>query len=58
MENEQYEKQNKLNLNEGKKEIMVIKKKKLPTVSCIEFKSHYLKQTDECRYLGFILDKE
>ena len=51
-------KQNNLTLNEGKEEIMVFKNEKLPTVNCIEFKSHSLKSTDECRYLGVILDKE
>ena len=58
METEQYMKQNKLTLNEGKTEIMVFKNKNLPTVNCVEFNSHSLKPTDECRYLGVILDKE
>ena len=56
METEQYMKQNKLTLNEGKTEIMVFKNEKLVTVNCVEF--HSLKPTDECRYLGVILDKE
>ena len=51
-------KQNKLTLNEGKIEIMVFKNEKLPTVNCVEFNSHSLKPTDECRYFGVILDKE
>ena len=51
-------KQNKLTLNEGKREIMVFKSEKLPTVNCVEFNSHSLKPTDECRYLGVILEKE
>ena len=51
-------KQNKSVLNEGKTEIKVFKNEKLPTVKCVEFKSHSLKPTDECRYLGLILDKE
>ena len=58
METEQYIKQNKLTIYEGKTEIMVFKKAKSPTVNCVEFKSHSLKPTDECRYLGVILDKE
>ena len=58
MESEQYMKQNKLTLNEGKTEIMVFKNEKLPTVSCAEFKRHSLKPIDESRYLGVILDKE
>ena len=58
METEQYMKQSKLTLNEGKTEIMVFKIQKLPTVNCVEFKSHSLKPIDECRYLGVILDKE
>ena len=60
METQQYMKQNKnkLTLHDGKTEIMVFKKGKLPTVNCVEFKSHSLKPTDECRYLGDILDKE
>ena len=58
METEQYIKQNKLTLYEGKTEIMVFKKANSPTVNCVEFKSHSLKPTDECRYLGVILDKE
>ena len=58
METEQYMKQNKLTLNEGKTEIMVFKNEKLPTVNCVEFNSHSLKPTDEVRYLGVILDKE
>ena len=58
METEQYVKQNKLTLSEGKTEIMVFKKEKSPTVNCLEFKSHSLKTIDECRYLGVILDKE
>ena len=58
METEQYMKQNKLTLNEGKTERMVFKNEKLPTVNCVEFNSHSLKTTDECRYLGVILDKE
>ena len=58
METEQNKKQNKLTLNEGKTEIMVFKIEKSPTVNCIEFKSHSLKPTDECRYLGVILGKE
>ena len=37
---------------------MVFKNEKLPTVNCIEFKSHSLKPSDECRYIGVILDKE
>ena len=37
---------------------MVFKNEKLPTVSCVELNSHSLKPTDECRYLGVILDKE
>ena len=57
METEQYMKQNKLTLNEGKTEIMVFKYEKSPTVNCVEFKSHSLKPTDECRTLGVILDK-
>ena len=51
-------KQNKLSLNEGKTEIMVFKNEKIPTVNCVEFNSHSLKPTDECRYIGVILDKE
>ena len=58
METEQYMKQNKLTLNEGKTEIMVFKNEKLPTVNCIELKSHSLKPIDESRYLGVVLDKE
>ena len=60
METEQYMKQNKLNLNEGKTEIMVYKNGKSPTVNCVELKfmCQSLKQTDECRYLGVILKKE
>ena len=58
METEQYMKQNKLTLNEGKTEIMVFKNEKLPTVNCVEFKSHSLKPIDECRYIGAILDKD
>ena len=46
METEQYMKQNKLTLNEGKTEIMVFKNEKLPTVNCVEFKSHSLKPID------------
>ena len=52
METEQYMKQNKLTLNEGKTEIMVFKNEKLLTLNSVEFKSHSLKPTDECRYLG------
>ena len=51
-------KQNKLTLNKGKTEIMVFKNEKSPAVNCLEYKSHSLKLTDECRYLGVILDKE
>ena len=51
-------KENKLTLNEGKTEIMVFKNEKLLTVTCVEFNRHSLKPTDECRYLGVILDKE
>ena len=58
METEQNMKQNKLTLNEGKSEIMVFKNEKLPTVNCVEYKSHSLKPTDECRYLGVTLDKQ
>ena len=58
METEQYMKQNKLTLNEGKTEIMVFKNEELPTVICVEFNNHSLKPTDEVRYLGVILDKE
>ena len=58
METEQYMKQNKLTLNEGKTEIMVFKNEKLPTVKCVEFNSHSSKPTDEVRYLGVVLDKE
>ena len=58
METEQFMKQNKLTLKEGKTEIMVFRNEKLPTVNCVEFKSHSLKPIDECRYLGVILDKE
>ena len=58
METEQYMKQSKLTLNEGKTEMMVFKNENLPTVNCVEFKSHSLKPIDECRYLGVILDKE
>ena len=58
METEQYVKQNKLTLNEGKTEIMVFKNEKLTTVNCVEFESHSLKLADECRYLCVILDKE
>ena len=58
METEQYMQQNKLTLNEGKTEIMVFKKEKLPTVNCVEFNSHSLKPTDEVRYLGVTLDKK
>ena len=50
METEQYMKQNKSTLNEGKTEIMVFRNEKLPTVNCIEFNSHSLKPTDECIY--------
>ena len=58
METEQHMKQNKLTLNEGKTEIVVFKNEKIPTVNCVEFRSHSLKPTDECRYLGVNLDKE
>ena len=58
METEKYIKQNKLTLNEEKTEIMFFKIEKSPTVHCIEFKSHSLKPTEECRCLGVILDKE
>ena len=58
METEQYMKQSKLTLDEGKTEIMVFKNEKLPTVNCVEFKGNSLKPIDECRYLGVILDKE
>ena len=58
METEQYMKQNKLTLNEGKTEKIVFKNEKLPTVNCVEFNSHSLKPTDEVGYLGVILDKE
>ena len=58
METEQYMKQNKLTLNEGKTEIMVFKNEKIPNVNCVEFNSQSLKPTDEVRYLGVILDKE
>ena len=58
METEQYMKQNKLTLNEGKTEIMVFKNEKLPTVNCVEFNYDSLKPTDEVIYLGVILDKE
>ena len=44
--------------NKGKTEIMVFKNEKSPTANCVEFKSHSLKPTDECRYLVVILDKE
>ena len=37
---------------------MVFKNEKLPTFNCVEFNSLSLKPTDECRYLGVILDKE
>ena len=37
---------------------MVFKNEKSPTVNCVEFKCHELKRTDECRYLGVILDKK
>ena len=49
---------NKLTLNDGKTEIMVFENEKLPIVRCVEFKSHSLKSTDECRYLVVILDKK
>ena len=58
METEQYMKQNKSVLNEGKTEILVFKNEKLPTVKCVEFKILSLKPTDEFRYIGVILDKE
>ena len=58
METEQYIKQNKLTLNEGKTEIMIFKNKKSPTFNCVENKSPSLKPTDEWRYLGVIPDKE
>ena len=58
METEQYMKQNKLTLNEGKTETMVFKNEKLPSVNCGEFKSYSLKPINEFRYLGDILDKE
>ena len=58
MQTEQYMKQNKLTLINGKSEIVVLKNEKLPIVNCVDFKSHSLKPTDECRYLGVILDKE
>ena len=37
---------------------MVFKNEKSPTVNCVDFKSHSLKSTDECRYLSVFLDKE
>ena len=58
METEQYMIQNKLTLNDRKTGIMVFKNEMLPTVYCVEFKSHSLKPIDECRYLGVILDKQ
>ena len=58
METEQSIKKNKVTLNEGKTEIMVFKNEKLATVNCVELNSLSLKPTDECRYLGVILDKE
>ena len=39
-------------------EIINFKNEKLPTVYCVEVKSHSLEPTDESRYLGVILDKE
>ena len=57
MKTEQYMKEIKLTLIEGKTEIMVFKHEELPTVNCVDFKSHSLKPTDECRYLG-VHDKE
>ena len=48
METEQYLKQNKLIVNEGKTEIMVFKNEKLPTVNCVEFKSYSIKPTAQC----------
>ena len=58
METEQYIKQKKLTLTEGKTEIMIFKNKKSPTFNCVENKTHSLKPTDEWRYLGAIPDKE
>ena len=58
MQAEQYMIQNRLTLNDGKTGIRVFKNEMLPTVKCVEFKSHALKPIDECRYLGVILDKE
>ena len=58
IETEQYMKQNKLTLNKGKTERMVFRNEKLPTVNFVEFNSHLLKPTDECRYLGVIFDKQ
>ena len=58
METEQYIKQIKLTLFERKTGMIVFKNKKSSTVNFVQFKSHSLKPTDECRYLGVILDKE
>ena len=56
METEENMKQNKLTLNDGKTEIMFFKNEKSRTVKCVQFKSKSLKLTDECTYLGVILD--
>ena len=48
MQTEQYMKR--------KTDIMVFKIEKSATVNCVELNS--LKPTDECRYLGVIVDKE
>ena len=53
-----YMQQNKLTLNGGKTYLMVFKNDKLPTVVGDEFKRHSLKPSNECRYLGVVLDKE
>ena len=41
-----------------KTDIMVFKHEKLPTFICIDYKSHSLKPTNECRYFDVIIDRE
>ena len=51
-------KQNRLTLNEEKKELMVFRNEKLPIFETVDFKGHRLEASEKCRYLSVKIDRE
>ena len=51
-------KENKLKLNEEKKELIKFRNEKLPIIETVDSKGHRFEASEKGRYLGVIIDWE